>query len=192
MMKKLTCLLTLASLLFACGNDPKDSNFQQVEANMPVLPTGASPTEQLSAMAIEESNYLERVRQSFVPLQEEYRKAKGKVPGIGEVTIFVDDNFTLLIENKFEGSTYQTKVNLKNLNNAQGGMRLVPDNNPGDFPGLRIFVKDKNPGVEIIKDGKLVKEERQLEIYLADRASIERVTPAVLQGLNIANGNVPD
>ena len=184
-------LLVIPSLFFACSNEPKDANFQAVDANIPAAATGASATEQLTAMAIEESNYIERVRQSFVPLQEEYRKAKGKVPGVGDVTIFVDDNFTLLIENKLDGSTYQTKVNLKNLDNEQGGMRLVPDNNPNEFPGLKVFVKDGKPGVEIIKDGKVEKEVQELEIHLADRPAIERVTPAILQALNIANGKMP-
>ncbi|MBK9014852.1 MAG: hypothetical protein IPM82_12665 [Saprospiraceae bacterium] len=191
MMKKLMFSLAVA-MFFACNSDPKDSNFQQVEANSPDVPANASPSEQLKAVALEESNYLERVRQSFVPLQEEYRKANGKVPGIGEVNIFVDENYTLLIENKFKGSTYQTKVNLKNLNNAQGGMMLIPDKEPGEFPGLKVFVKDGKTGVEIIKDGKLVREDKQLEIYLADRPGIERITPAILQALNIANGKLPE
>jgi len=191
MMKKLMFSLAVA-MFFACNSDPKDGNFQQVETNSPEIPENASPSERLKAVALEESNYLERIRQSFVPLQEEYRKANGKVPEVGEVTIFVDENFTLLIENKFKGSAYQTRVNLKNLNNAQGGMMLVPDKEPGEFPGLKIFVKDGKPGVEIIKDGKLLREEKQLEIYLADRQGIERVTPAILQALNIANGNLPE
>ncbi len=191
MIKKLMFSLAVA-MFFACNSDPKDSSFQQVETNSPEIPENASPTERLKAVALEESNYLERIRQSFVPLQEEYRKANGKVPEVGEVTIFVDENFTLLIENKFKGSTYQTKVNLKNLNNAQGGMMLVPDKEPGEFPGLKIFVKDGKPGVVITKDGKQVREDKQLEIYLADRPGIERVTPAILQALNIANGNLPE
>ncbi|MCF8244463.1 MAG: hypothetical protein K9J37_07090 [Saprospiraceae bacterium] len=191
MMKKLIFPLAFAALFFACKNDSKDSSFQQVEANSPAIPADGSPADQLRAVAMEETNYLQRVRQSFVPLQEEYRNANGKVPGIGEVNIFVDDNYTLLIENKFKGSTYQTKVNLKNLNNAQGGMALVPDNAPGEFPGLKVYVKDGKPGVELSKDGKVVREERQLEIFLADRPGIERVTPAILQALNIANGNLP-
>lgn len=184
--------LAVTALLFACGNEPKDGDFQQVGADSPEIPANASPTEQLQAVALEETDYLKRIQQSFVPLQQEYQKANGVVPNIGEVGIYVDKNYTLMIENKFKGSTYQTKVNLKNLNNAQGGMMLIPDNAPGEFPGLKIFVKDGMPGVEIIKDGKLVREERQLEIYLADRAGIERVTPAILQALNIANGNMPE
>lgn len=176
----------------ACRNDNQKGDFQKVEAP-PVseTPTNASPTEQMRAVAIEESNYLERIRQSFVPLQEEYQKASGKVQGIGVVNIFVDEKYTLLMENTFKGHVYQTKVNLKDLNNQQGGMMLIPDQSPGEFPGLRIFVKEGRPGVEKIKDGKLEKEERQLEIFLADRPGIERITPAILQALNIANGDFP-
>ncbi len=192
MSKKLLGLAVVFSLFFACKNDSKDANLEHVEANAPIVPTGASPTEQLQAIALEEGDYLQRIKQSFLPLQEEYRKANGKVPGIGEVNIFVDKNYTLLIENKYKGSIYKTMVNLKNLNNAQGGMSLVPDNAPGEFPGLKVFVKDGKPGVEVWKDDLLQRELRQLEIYLADRPGIERVTPAILQGLNIANGTIPE
>lgn len=192
MTKNLLVFAVISSLFIACQSDSKDSKLEQVESNSPNLPAGATPAEQLQAAALEESDYLERVKQSFVPLQQEYRKATGKVPGIGEVNIFVDEKYTLVIDNKYKGSDYQTKVNLKNLNNAQGGMSLIPDNNPGEFPGLKIFVKDGKPGVEIWKDNALQREERQLEIHLADRAGIERVTPAILQALNIASGNLPD
>lgn len=192
MTKKLIGLALISSLFFACQSDSKDANLQQVETNSPNVPAGATPAEQLQAVALEESDYLERIKQSFLPLQQEYRKATGKVPGIGDVNIFVDEKFTLLIENKYKGSSYQTKVNLKNLNNEQGGMSLVPDNKPGEFPGLKVFVKDGKPGVEIWKDDVLQRELRQLEIYLADRAGIERVTPTILQALNIANGNLPE
>lgn len=192
MIKKISFSLAIASLLLACNSEPKEGNYQQVEQRSAAVPTGGNAAEQLTAAALEETNYVERVRQSFVPLQEEIRKAKGKVPGIGDVTVLVDEQFNLLIENRYEGSVVQTKVNLKHLNNSQGGMMLIPDKNPGEFPGLRILVKDGQPGVQILKDGKLEKEEKQLEIYLADRSAIERITPAVLQALNIANGNLPE
>lgn len=188
MIKKICFSLAIASLLLACNADPKEGNYQQVEQPG----SAGNNTEGQATAPLEETNYVERVRQSFVPLQEEIRNAKGKVPGIGEVTVLVDENFNLLMENHNDGSLTQTKVNLKNLNNAQGGMMLIPDKNPGEFPGLRVFVKEGKPGVQIIKDGKVEKEERQLEIYLADRPAIERITPAVLQALNIANGNMPE
>lgn len=192
MFKKILFPVAFAALFFTCKNDPKPDNFQAVDANQPMVPENATPSEKLKATAIDESNYMERVRSSFIPLQEEYRKANGKVPGIGEVNVFVDDNFVLLIENTHGGHTYQTKVNLKNLNGEQGGLMLIPDRNPGEFPGLKILVLDGRNGVEIIKDDKLVREARQLEIFLADRTAIERVTPAIVQALNVVNGKVPD
>jgi len=183
--------MVAASLLLACNSEPKDGNFQSVEEGISAVPTNGT-AEQMAAAALEEGDLLGRIRQSFIPLQEEYRKANGKVTGVGEVSISVDENFNLLIENRVNGSVEHTKVNLKNLNNAQGGMMLIPDNAPGEFPGLKVFVKDGQPGVQILKDGKLVREDRHLEIHLADRPGIERITPAVLQALNIASGNLPE
>lgn len=191
MIKKFCVSIGLASLLLACNSDSKEGSYQQVDESSAIVPMGGNVAEHVTAAALEETNYVERVRQSFVPLQEELRKAKGKVPGIGDATVLVDEHFNLLIENKNEGSIIQTKVNLKNLNNEQGGMMLIPDKQPGEFPGLRVFVKEGKPGVQIIQDGKQIREDKQLEIFLADRPGIERVTPAVLQALNIANGNLP-
>ncbi len=191
MLKNFAYFIAATSLLLACNSEPKDGNYQSVEEGINAVPTNGN-AEQLAAAALEEGDLLGRVRQSFIPLQEEYRKANGKVTGVGEVTVSVDENYNLLIENKVNGSIEQTKVNLKSLNNAQGGMMLIPDNAPGEFPGLQVFVKDGQPGVQILKDGKLVREDRQLEIHLADRPAIERITPAVLQAMNIASGNLPE
>ncbi|MBI1225524.1 MAG: hypothetical protein GC192_09845 [Bacteroidetes bacterium] len=191
MTKKLMFFIVFTALFFACQQDSKSNDYEKVDGNS-IVPTGATSTDILTAAALEETDYLQRIKQSFVPLEQEYQKANGVVPGVGEVHVFVDKNYVLLIENTYKGSVYQSKVNLKNLNNAQGGMSLMPDNAPGEFPGLKIYVKDGKPGVEMLKDGKLVKEARELDIYLADRAGIERVTPAILQGLNVASGNLPE
>lgn len=183
--------LAIAIGLIACKNESKDS-FQNVEANAAEVPANASPMEQIKAVALEEGDIIGRTKQSFIALQEEYKKASGKVPGIGEVNVFVDDNFTLMIENKADGHVYQTKVNLKDLESEQGGLSLIPDDGQKiKFPGLKLNTKGGKAAVEHLKDGKQVKTENFLEIYLADRPSIEKVTPAILQGINIANDKMP-
>lgn len=187
-------VFTLAIMvgLMACNQESSDSGFQKVDSNAPVVPANGTPLEQIKAVALEEGDIIGRTKQSFIALQEEYKKASGKVPGIGEVNVFVDDNFTLMIENKADGHVYQTKVNLKDLESEQGGLSLIPDDGQKiKFPGLKLNTKGGKAAVEHLKDGKLVKTESFLEIYLADRPSIEKVTPAILQGINIANDKMP-
>ena len=184
--------LAIAAGLIACNSDTNENGLEKVDANAAAVPANASPTEQIKAMALEEGDIIGRTKQSFIPLQEEYRKASGKVPGVGEVNVFVDDQFTFMIENKANGHVYQTKVNLKDLESEQGGLSLIPDDGQTiKFPGLKLNTKGGKKAVQHLTDGKVVKEESYLEIFLADRPGIERVTPAILQGINIANDKMP-
>lgn len=183
-------LVMFSMLFFACGNDnPPDGNYRPVPENSR-NPVSADPMENLRAKAIPEDDIYARVSQSLVPLQEEYSKANGKVPGIGKVTVFVDEHMTLLIKNELNNDVYETKVNLKNLQSDGKGMRLVPDLSPGDFPGLRIFTIDNKPVVETYKNGKLISTDDFWEIFLPTRENIERITPVMVQTIRIAQGKI--
>lgn len=189
MTKKLIFSWTLAVvLLAACKND----NSQQDTPNTEPVPAEQSqtPLEKLKARALEETDYIGRVRNSFIPIQDELTKAEGKIPSIGKVTVFVDDHFVLLIKNEKGKDVYETKVDLHNLNPADGGMMLIPDLKPGDFPGIKILALDGKPGVQFFKNGKLEKEERFLEIYLPQRHNIERIAPALSQALLITHRKI--
>jgi len=192
MMKKLLFPL-LVSLIFACQNDPAQEG-TSTAANPETLSgealaTNASPLEKMKDIALEESDTLGRIRQSFIALQEEFEKAKGKVPDVGEVKISVTERYDLLIQNTYGGHVYITKVNIKDLKRKDGGMNLLPDFPPREFPGLKIYVIEGRPNVQRYKDGNLEKEENFIEFYLKDRPSIERVVPAIVQAMNIANGH---
>jgi hypothetical protein len=192
MMKKLMLPL-IASLFFACQNEPAKEGASN--AANPETPSGESPTSDASALenmkgiALEESDTLGRIRQSFIALQEEFEKAKGKVPDVGDVKISVTERFDLVIQNTFGGHVYITKVNIKDLKRKDGGMNLLPDFPPREFPGLKIYVKEGSPNVQRYKDGNLEKEENFIEFYLKDRPSIEKVVPAIVQAMNLANGH---
>ena len=42
--------------------------------------------------------------------------------------------------------------------------------------------------MEILKDGTVINKKAELVIYLANRPAIERITPYMLQALNICQG----
>ncbi len=192
MMKKLMLPL-IASVLFACQNDPVTEGTPTAAKpetpNVEAASANASPLEKMKDIALEESDTLGRIRQSFIALQEEFEKAKGKVPDVGDVKISVTERFDLLIQNTYGGHVYITKVNIKDLKRKDGGMNLLPDFPPREFPGLKIYVTEGRPNAQRYKDGKLEKEENFIEFYLKDRPSIERVVPAIVQAMNIANGH---
>ncbi|MCB0640469.1 MAG: hypothetical protein KDC44_02480, partial [Phaeodactylibacter sp.] len=79
-----------------------------------------------------------------------------------------------------------TKVNLKDLDPE--GFGLIPDFDADEFPGLRIRSINEAPVVEQYQEGKLVKKNNELVIYLATRESIERITPVMLQMLYLCQG----
>lgn len=186
-MKKLIIPLAFASLFLACQNEPANGDTGAVQsAEAPK--TAGTPLEEMQAIALEETDTLGRLRQSFVALQEEFIKSKGIVPEVGDVMVTVDEQFNLLIENKLNGHVYLTKVKIRDLRRKDGGLLLLPDFPPRKHPGLKINLKDGSPKAQLYIDGQLDKEENYIEFSLKDRPSMERVVPAIVQAMNIVNG----
>lgn len=188
--KKIGYLLVVAVFSSACGHDPKPGEFVKVESAQPAVDSTATAMEKIKARAIAEDDYVGRVRSSLTVLQEEYTNAKGKIKGIGDVSVKVDELFNLLIENKEGGHVYTTQVNLKNLNPEQGGLQLIPDLTEAEDPGLKIMVLDGKPGVVYSIDGAKQREDKWLEIRLPERKNIERLTPAMVQALYVVHGKI--
>jgi len=146
--------------------------------------------ENMKAKALKEEDTYGRVKQSLVTLQDAFTKSEGKIPNRGKVTVFLDNHLTMQIKNEYKGDVYETNVNLKDLNPENGGMKLMPDLAEGEYPGLLVFTIEGKGKVEQYKNGKLISEDNQLEIYMPDRASIERITPAIVQALNVAHKKI--
>ncbi|MCC6726006.1 MAG: hypothetical protein IT258_15985 [Saprospiraceae bacterium] len=189
-MKKLFFSLALSSLFLACKNEPSTTKSEAPAAENPatIIDPNSTPAESIMTAALEESDTLGRLRQSFIPLQEEFNKSKGIVPEVGDVTVTVDEQLNLLIENKLDGHVYLSKVKIRDLKRRDGGILLLPDFPPRKHPGLKIKVKEGRPKVQLFKDGKLEKEEEFIEFTLKDRPSMERVVPAIVQAMNISKG----
>ncbi len=196
-MKKLFLLAVFASTLLACQEaqtTEQDSaasitNLPETQATSPTANSEIAAAEAMRATALEETDTLGRLRQSFVALQEEFVKSKGIVPDVGDVKVTVDEKHNLRIENKLNGHTYLTVVKVADLQSKDNGMMLLPDSETRKFPGLNIKVKPGRPKAQLFKDGKLEKELDFIEFSLKDRPSMERVVPAIVQAMNIVNGS---
>jgi hypothetical protein len=183
MLKKVMFFMFAAAVLFsACGSDKNPEQAPPAAA--------MDPMEQLRSEALDELDYIGRVRHSLLTLQDEYTKAEGKIPSLGKVTVSVDSNFVLLIKNQKGSDLYETKADLRNLNPEDGGMELIPDKQPGEFPGIRLLVLSGKPGVQFLKNGKLEKEDNKLEIYMPTRPNIEAIAPALAQALMVAHKKI--
>ncbi|MBK8563651.1 MAG: hypothetical protein IPN76_09985 [Saprospiraceae bacterium] len=196
-MKKLFLLLVFASFLYACKNETANETNSPTPANpsntAPSAPITSDPAtspslESMRSSALQESDTLGRLRQSFIALQEEFNKSKGIVPDVGDVTVSVDEKLNLRIENKLNGHTYLSVVKVADLQRRNNGILLLPDFHPRKHPGLKIKVKEGRPKVQLFIDGKFDKEMEYIEFSLKDRPSMERVVPAIVQAMNISNG----
>ena len=170
-------LLFVSGWSWSCQPGAKDKE--------PATQTGKELIEQLEAQAVDESDIQGRVQITVEVLREEYAKSDAAMEGLKKVEVEIDANCVLTISNKAYGNEI-TRVNLKDLD--PDGFGLIPDLNEGDFPGLRIMTKGGSQAVEILKDGTVINKKAELVIYLANRPAIERITPYMLQALNICQG----
>jgi hypothetical protein len=151
-------------------------------------PNTVSSFEDLKARAMDEGDYIGRASSALRLLQLEYKKCEGKVTGFENVTILLDNLFNMTIKNEFQNVVTETIVNLKNLDYSDKGMTLIPDTGKGTFPGIKVCTNDGKDHVRILKNGSLIKEQQCLEIYMVERGNIERLTPALIQALMVAQG----
>lgn len=180
----LLCALMMFVIQWGCKPD-KPSGNEAVEApGADSVITGRQMLDQLKAQAVDESDILGRLQPTVKVLQEEYTRSEPAMKDLDKVKVEIDGNCVLSIYN---GKTRElTRVNLKDLDRQ--GFSLIPDLNEGDFPGLRIHATGMKEAVELYKGRDLVLKKTELVIFLADRPAIERITPYMLQALNICQG----
>ncbi len=183
-----TALIITLLAFYGCGSEPSPST----ENATPVPEADgqfSGSLEELKANALDEGDIFGRVNHSLGVMQKEFQISRNLNPALGKVTVFVDEKFTILIRRELDGKVTDTKVNLKNLNPENGGMRLIPDQNADELPGFAVAVIDGLEGVEIIEDNKTVsKNERELKIYMASRENVQNVIPAFVQALHVVHG----
>jgi hypothetical protein len=190
MFKKFIFSLLVCSVLAACGSDPTDMGSLEPVGTRPKMQEGAKPTDALSSVAVHDTDLYGKVKWCLQALQEEYDKANGKVPGIGKVTVLLDQNLMLVIRNEADGGVIEKKVNMKDLEADPKTYEFIVDGVSGDFPGVKIPVIVGKPKVEITKNGGSSEKADKLEIILADRDSVERFLTSFLQAVQILQGKI--
>ena len=194
MIKKTLIFFTVFLFLFSCKGDVESASTPNPadQSNPSPQPTSKSIEEEnlakLRAKAIDESDTFGRVNHSLGSITKQFAISNKMKPADGKRSIFIDEKFTIIVRHEKGDDVMDLKVNLKNLNQQNGGMHLIPNVELDDLPGFAIAVIDGKPGVEVIKNGKKIGEERELKIFMADRNLIEQAVPAFLQALNIVHG----
>lgn len=188
-------LIIILAVFMACKNEPPaaatDETKQELKplVNEPVAtPLASDRMAELQANAFDENDHVGRVKHSIELIQKQFIMSNKFNTPKGQQTITVDDDYNMVMTSEKDGQIQETKVNLKNLDQRNGGMRLIADVEKDDLPGFGIKVMPGKPGVELFTNGKKTGEEKELKIFMADRSLIEQAVPAFLQALNIVHG----
>lgn len=193
MLRNLFLFLTLAGFFLACrGENPDVKNATPVGEREWKTAASGDKKDELNANSVAEADLKGLAIYSLQTLQQAYKAASGKVPGVGEVTVSVDDNLNLLIENKSGSSTTTQLANLKSLDPDFKHLEIIVNKQANEFPGFRIKVLPGKSKVAVLKNGTKTEELEYLEIILAERSDVEKSISALTLAIEAAQEKLPD
>jgi hypothetical protein len=171
--------------LVACGSETTTQN-EPKKATPEKTLSEKKPDMRVPTTAVDETDIVGRMAFGMRTLQEQYDRSSGDMPALGKVTVNLDERANLSIKNEINGEIKETKINLRDLDTAQGAFRLLPDSGDGDYPGLLIQTIRNAQKVEHLVNGKVRQRNSELQIFMTDREAIEAITPAILQTIRLA------
>ncbi|MBK9016907.1 MAG: hypothetical protein IPM82_24180 [Saprospiraceae bacterium] len=185
-------LFAFTCLLFSCKRDNPDvMNAQPVGDKDWVKTESGKKSDELKANSAKEGDIKGIAAKSLQTLQTAYKAASGKVPGVGDVTVLLDDNLNLIIENKSGLSTTTTQVNLKSIDTDFSHVEILSDAQGHEFPGFRIKVLPGKPKVSVSDGGAKGKEMDYLEVILSTRPDVEHSLSAITLAAQVAQNTLP-
>ncbi len=192
MVKKSIILFVFVSLLLSCTSEnPEVVNAAPVGDKVWVKSESGKKTDELKANASSEGEQKEMMSKALQTLQAGYNASKGKVTGVDDVTVLLDDNMNLLIENKSGGMTTTTQANLKSLDTDFKNIEIISDAQGNAYPGFRVKILPGKAKVVVLKNGTKDKELDYLEVILADRADVHHSISALTIAAQIAQNTMP-
>ncbi len=192
MVKNSILLFALLILFFSCSREnPEVVNATPVGESTWVKTDSSKKTDELKANATNGGDPKSMMTKALQTLQQSYTASKGKVPGVDDVTVLIDDNQNLIIENKSGSNTTTTKVNLKSLDTDFNNIKILSDSQKNEHPGFRINVLPGTTKVEVLKNGSKEKELDFLEIFLAERSDVHHSISALTMAAQVAQNTLP-
>ncbi|MCF8244546.1 MAG: hypothetical protein K9J37_08290 [Saprospiraceae bacterium] len=192
MVKNSIFLFVFVSLFLSCTSENPDVvNAEPVGDKVWIKSESGKKTDELKANASSEGEKKDMMSKALQTLQASYNAAKGKVPGVDDVTVLLDDNMNLLIENKSEGTTTTTQANLKSLDTDFKNIEIFSDVQGHSYPGFRVKVLPGKAKVVVLKNGVKDKELDYLEVILADRTDVHHSISALTMAAQIAQNTMP-
>lgn len=190
MSKKAIFFFLMGSVLLSCQRDNPDvKNAEAVGEKKLIQVDSAKNSDVMKANSAPANDVKAIASSALRTLQTAYNNAKGKVPGVDDVTVLVDDNLNLIIENKSGLTTTTTMANLKALDPDMAHIEIIPNYKEGEFPGFRIKTLPGQPKVTVATaTGK--KEVDFLEIKLAERMDVQHSLSALTMAAEAAQSKL--
>ncbi|RMD99829.1 MAG: hypothetical protein D6816_14430, partial [Bacteroidetes bacterium] len=142
--------LILVAFLSSCTDQPAPSN----PATPPTDSPPPSPVEALKRRALDPADTLARIEAGLDVLRREYARSIGVLPDLKGVEVRVSEDCLLTIREEKTDGVWERRIDLKSLDTSNSGFRLLPDQQPGEFPGVAIRTLGREPLVETLRDGK--------------------------------------
>ncbi len=183
-------MILLTGFFFACQNsNPELEGAEEIkDRSAQKIVTGGKPSDDMKANAIKEGDYKRQIEWSLGLLQESLRNSSGKVNGLGEISVLLDENFQMVIRNKHKGDVTEQRVSLANLDNDIKNIVIISDAQDNPNPGIKFKVLDGKPGIETYKNGTKGETSRELELLFAERKMVHKVLSAMTNAVNSARG----
>lgn len=192
MLKNSFQLAVLTLLIYACNHDnPEVVNANPVGEKQVIEVESGKQSDQLQANAVLEGDIKGIATKALQSLQMVYKNASGKVTDVGDVTVMVDDNLNLIIENKSGSTTTSKLVNLRSIDTEMSHVEIIPDKEGNKFPGFKIKTKPGSSKVDILNNGTKEKELDYLEIYLAERKDVHKALTSIMFAAQAAQQSLP-
>lgn len=183
---KYLAVLMLFSCFVACNSgNPDLENAEAVkDRSEQQIVTGDKPSQNLKANSIPENDLQGQVKWALGRVQEELRKSSANVSTLGDVTVLVDDNFQMVIQNKVDGNVHEQRVGLANLDTDMKKIEIIVDKGEVANPGFRMPVIEGKAGVERYLNGEMKETVPSLELILGERRQVQLVISALTQAIN--------
>jgi hypothetical protein len=192
MLKISASAVAILFMLISCNRENPDVvNAKPVGEKATIQLDSATNSENLAANSAQEGDLKGVATKALQPLQTVYKAASGKVPGIGEVTIMVDDNLNLIIENKAGSGSTTSTVNLRSIDTKMENIEIIPNKDDNKFPGFKIKTLPGQPKVAILKNGTKEKDLDYLEIFMAERQDVHKAITSLIFAAQAAQSSLP-
>ncbi|MBI1227395.1 MAG: hypothetical protein GC192_19340 [Bacteroidetes bacterium] len=192
MVKNSIFLFAFICLMLSCKREnPNVVNATPVGDKVWVKSDTGKKTDELKANSTSGGDPKALMANALQTLQTSFNASKGKVPGVDDVTVLLDDNMNLIIENKSGSGSTTKQVNLKSLDTDFKHIEILSDSQGNEHPGFKVKVLPGQPKVEILKNGSKDKELDYLEIILADRSDVHHSISALTIAAQIAQNTLP-